>query len=224
MSDLGRDLLRYARDLGWRHLEAASPMLDSGAGDLDPLEAPDLESMSRRLADCRRCGLCERRRQVVFGVGNVRAQVMFVGEGPGADEDRIGEPFVGRAGRLLNQMLRAMGLARDDVYIANVVKCRPPGNRDPRDDEAATCLPFLYRQVDLVDPLVVVTLGRIAARYLLGTTAPIGSYRGRWKTWRGRALMPTFHPAYLLRTPSAKAEAWSDLKAVRDRVREVGAR
>ena len=123
------------------------------------------------------------------------------------------------AGQLLNAMIFALGLRREDVYIANIVKCRPPRNRDPEPDEAAACLPFLRRQAELVGPEVVVTLGRIAARYLLGTTAPISSYRGRWQSWEGRAVLPTFHPAYLLRNPAAKAQAWTDLKALRDRLR-----
>jgi uracil-DNA glycosylase family 4 len=143
---------------------------------------------------------------------------MFIGEGPGADEDRLGEPFVGRAGQLLTSMIRALGLTRNDVYIANIVKCRPPGNRDPEVGEAAACLPFLRRQIELVDPTVLVLLGRIAARFLLGTTAPISSYRGRWTSFDKRAVLPTFHPAYLLRTPSAKAQAWLDLKAVKKRL------
>jgi DNA polymerase len=143
---------------------------------------------------------------------------MFVGEGPGADEDRQGEPFVGKAGQLLNAMLPAIGLKREDVYIGNVVKCRPPGNRDPEDDEVAACIPFLHRQIELVGPDVIVTLGRIAARHLLGTTAPISSYRGRWTSFAGRDVLPTFHPAYLLRNPAAKAQAWADLKQLRQRL------
>ena len=144
---------------------------------------------------------------------------MFVGEGPGADEDRIGEPFVGRAGQLLNAMLPSIGLKREDVYIANVVKCRPPGNRDPEPDEAAACMPFLKRQIELIDPAVIVCLGRVAARHLLGTTAPISSYRGRWTTWAGRDVLPTFHPAYLLRNPAAKRDSWADFKKLREKLR-----
>jgi uracil-DNA glycosylase family 4 len=137
---------------------------------------------------------------------------MFIGEGPGADEDRLGEPFVGRAGQLLNAMLQAISMDRKDVYIANVVKCRPPKNRDPEPDEAAACLPFLRHQIELIRPTVLVLLGRIAARFLLGTTAPIGSYRGRWTSWEGYDVLPVFHPAFLLRNPAAKAQAWADLK------------
>jgi len=227
-----RDLLAYLRDYGWRDVAAEPPArrpaaapaassMSAGAttgapaAGADPLAAADLAAMGAALRDCRRCRLCQGRTQVVFGVGAPRARVMFVGEGPGADEDRLGEPFVGRAGGLLNSMLRAIDLAREDVYIANVVKCRPPGNRDPEPDEAAACLPFLWRQIEMIDPVVIVTLGRIAASHLIGTTAPISSYRGRWMKARGRAVLPTFHPAYLLRSPSAKAQAWSDLKLVR---------
>jgi len=188
----------------------------------EPLAAADLDEMARRLAPCKRCRLCQARTQVVFGVGNPKARVIFVGEGPGADEDRLGEPFVGRAGQLLNVMLPSIGLRREDVYIANIVKCRPPGNRDPQPDEAAACMPFLKRQIDLIDPAVIVLLGRIAARYLLGTSAPISTYRGRWTTWQGRAVLPTFHPAYLLRNPAAKRESWADFKQLRARLREPG--
>jgi uracil-DNA glycosylase len=220
-----RDLLAYLDDFGWRDVDATiaaarQPVAEPSApaGAQDPLATADLGEMGRRLAGCTRCRLCQGRSKVVFGVGNPRARVVFVGEGPGADEDRIGEPFVGRAGQLLNVMLPSIGLRREDVYIANIVKCRPPGNRDPQPDEAATCMPFLVRQIEMIDPAVIVLLGRIAARYLLGTTAPISSYRGRWTTWHGRDVLPTFHPAYLLRNPAAKREAWVDLKLLKERL------
>jgi len=217
-----RDLLLYLRDFGFADVDvgaapAARP--PSSSSDGDPLGAEDLAVMARRLADCRRCRLCQGRTQVVFGVGDSKARVVFIGEAPGADEDRLGEPFVGRAGRLLNEMLRAIRLRREDVYIANILKCRPPGNRDPQDDETAACLPFLRRQIELIGPRVIVTLGRVAARHLLGTTAPISSYRGRWTTWQATPVLPTFHPAYLLRNPAAKAQAWTDLKQL---VRRLG--
>jgi uracil-DNA glycosylase family 4 len=224
-----RDLLTYLRDFGWRDVDTAAlaarrasapPPVAATEEAADPRTAGDLGEMARRLASCRRCRLCRGRTQVVFGVGHPKARVVFIGEGPGADEDRIGEPFVGRAGQLLNVMLPSIGLRREDVYIANVVKCRPPGNRDPEPDEAAACLPFLVRQIEMIDPAVIVLLGRIAARYLLRTNAPISSYRGRWMSWQGRAVLPTFHPAYLLRNPVAKREAWADLKKVRDRLAE----
>ncbi len=220
-----RDLLAYLQDFGWRDVDSASlsaprapAQQASTAGGADPLAAEDLGEMARRLADCRRCRLCQGRTQVVFGVGNPKARVVFVGEGPGADEDRLGEPFVGRAGQLLNVMLPSIGLRREDVYIANIVKCRPPGNRDPETDEAAACMPFLHRQIELIKPDVIVLLGRIAARFLLGTTAPISSYRGRWTVWHGTSVLPTFHTAYLLRNPAAKRESWVDFKKLKERL------
>jgi uracil-DNA glycosylase len=214
-----RDLLVYLQDFGWRDVDTARVSsrrrAAPGAVATDPRAAGDLAGMAAALHDCRRCRLSQGRTHVVFGVGDPAAAVMFVGEAPGADEDRLGEPFVGRAGQLLNSMLRAIGLRREDVYIANVIKCRPPGNRDPKDDEVGTCLPFLWRQVELLNPRVIVTLGRVAARHLLGTTAPISTYRGRWMRWRSWDVLPTFHPAYLLRSPAAKAQAWADLKQLR---------
>ncbi|HUK12153.1 MAG TPA: uracil-DNA glycosylase [Thermoanaerobaculaceae bacterium] len=205
--------------------EAAPPRArearEAPAGD--PLAAADLAAMGSALAGCRRCRLCQGRTQVVFGVGNPRARVVFVGEGPGAEEDRRGEPFVGNAGQLLNAMLPSIGLRRQDVYIANIVKCRPPGNRDPQPDEAAACMPFLKRQIELIDPEVIVLLGRIAARYLLGTSAPISSYRGRWTTWQGRDVLPTYHPAYLLRSPLGKRDSWADFKKLKQRLDAAGA-
>jgi uracil-DNA glycosylase family 4 len=228
-----RDLLKYLDDFGWHDVDTVSATAGNAAlragkaippravaGAEDPLAAGDLAEMARRLADCRRCRLCQGRTKVVFGVGNPKAKVMFVGEGPGADEDRIGEPFVGRAGQLLNEMLPSIGLRREDVYIANIVKCRPPGNRDPQPDEAAACMPFLKRQLELVSPNVIVLLGRVAARFLLGTTAPISSYRGKWTVWHGYSVLPTYHTAYLLRSPAAKRESWLDLKQLKKRLEE----
>ena len=156
------------------------------------------------------------RRQVVFGVGNPEADLMFVGEAPGADEDLAGEPFVGAAGQLLRKIVEAIGLTREQVYIANVIKCRPPGNRNPEPDEVEQCEPFLFRQIDIIKPKVVVALGRFAAHALLRTTDPITRIRGREYKYRDAILMPTFHPAYLLRYPSAKREVWEDMKRVRD--------
>jgi uracil-DNA glycosylase family 4 len=167
-------------------------------------------------ADCSRCKLHTLgRTQVVFGVGNPNADLMFVGEAPGADEDIQGEPFVGRAGQLLTKIIEAIGLRREDVYIANVIKCRPPGNRNPEPDEVEQCEPFLFRQIDTVKPKVVVALGKFAAQCLLRTTDPITRIRGREFKYRDAILMPTYHPAYLLRTPSAKREVWEDMKRVR---------
>jgi DNA polymerase len=174
-----------------------------------------LRSVRQEIGDCRRCRLHERRTHIVFGVGNPRAALMFVGEGPGEDEDRKGEPFVGRAGQLLTDIITGgMGLKRSDVYIANVVKCRPPGNRNPEPDEIATCQPFLARQIDAVSPRVVVALGKFAAQTLLATTTPISKLRGRWFDFQGRKLMPTFHPSYLLRNPADKGLVWEDIKQV----------
>jgi uracil-DNA glycosylase family 4 len=167
--------------------------------------------------DCSRCKLHTLgRKQIVFGVGNPNADLMFVGEAPGADEDIQGEPFVGRAGQLLTKIIEAIGLKREDVYIANVIKCRPPGNRNPEPDEVEQCEPFLFRQIDTIKPKVIVALGKFAAQCLLKTDEPISRLRGREYTYRDAILMPTFHPAYLLRNPSSKREVWDDMKRVRD--------
>lgn len=166
--------------------------------------------------DCRRCKLCTLgRNKIVFGVGNPKARLMFVGEGPGEEEDKRGEPFVGKAGQLLTKIIEAIGLTRDQVYIANVIKCRPPGNRNPEPDEVASCEPFLFRQIDAIQPRVIVPLGKFAAQCLLKTADPITRLRGRTFEYRGATLIPTFHPAYLLRNPSAKREVWEDMKKVR---------
>ena len=168
------------------------------------------------LGDCTRCKLHGLgRRQIVFGVGNPQAELMFVGEAPGADEDIQGEPFVGRAGQLLTKIIEAIGLRRQDVYIANVIKCRPPGNRNPEPDEVAQCEPFLFRQIDTIRPKVVVALGTFAAQSLLRTTDAITRIRGREFKYRDAILIPTYHPAYLLRNPSAKRDVWEDMKKVR---------
>jgi DNA polymerase len=167
------------------------------------------------IGDCRRCGLCHGRNKIVFGVGNPAARLMFVGEGPGVDEDRKGEPFVGRAGQLLDRILAAMGLDRSQVYIGNVVKCRPPDNRVPTPDEAATCVPFLRAQIAIIRPEVIVALGRTALEGLLGQkVASMSRVRGDWMSFEGIPLMPTFHPAYLLRSPQAKRPVWEDMKTV----------
>jgi DNA polymerase len=166
--------------------------------------------------DCTRCKLHTLgRRQVVFGVGNPNADLMFVGEAPGADEDIQGEPFVGRAGQLLTKIIEAIGMTRDDVYIANVIKCRPPQNRNPEPDEVEQCEPFLFRQIQTIKPKVIVALGKFAAQSLLKTTEPITRIRGREYKYRDAILMPTYHPAYLLRNPSSKREVWEDMKRVR---------
>ncbi len=163
---------------------------------------------------CTRCKLHKARKQIVFGVGNPKAQLVFVGEGPGRDEDEQGEPFVGRAGKLLTQMIEAMSLRRQDVYICNVVKCRPPENRLPEKDETATCSPYLIRQLDVIHPKVICCLGACSAQTLLNTAQGISRFRGEWFEFRGAKLIATYHPAYLLRNPAAKAEVWKDLQKV----------
>ena len=191
----------------------------------DPIAA--LKLIREDLGDCTRCKLHQQgRKQIVFGVGNPRADLMFVGEGPGADEDTQGEPFVGRAGQLLNNMIKAMGIRREDVYIANIVKCRPPGNRTPERDECETCSPFLMRQIAVVKPKVVVALGAVSAKNLLAINAPMSELRGRFydfmpagarssdPSWQGTKLAVTYHPAFLLRDPRQKGEAWKDLQMV----------
>jgi uracil-DNA glycosylase len=191
----------------------------------DPLAA--LKLIREDLGDCTRCKLHKQgRKQIVFGVGNPHADLMFVGEGPGADEDTQGEPFVGRAGQLLNNMIKAMGIRREDVYIANVVKCRPPGNRTPERDECDTCSPFLMRQIAVIKPKVVVALGAVSAKNLLAINAPMSELRGRFydfmpagarssdPSWQGAKLAVTYHPAFLLRDPRQKGEAWKDLQMV----------
>ena len=168
------------------------------------------------IGDCTRCKLHTLgRTQVVFGVGNPDADLMFVGEAQGADEDVQGIPFVGRAGQLLTKIIEAIGLTRDDVYIANIIKCRPPQNRNPEPDEVATCEPFLFRQIDIITPKIIVALGKYAAQTLLRSEAPISRLRGRQFDYRGATLIPTFHPAYLLRNPSSKREVWEDMKLVK---------
>ncbi|MCP3103488.1 uracil-DNA glycosylase [Myxococcus sp. K15C18031901] len=177
-------------------------------------ERPTLDQVRRELGDCRRCKLCTGRKNIVFGSGNPRAQLVFVGEGPGENEDLQGVPFVGAAGELLTKMIEAMGFRRDDVYICNVVKCRPPGNRNPEPDEIQACEPFLRAQLAAIQPKVVVALGKFAAQTLLRDSTPITRMRGNWRVYEGIQLMPTFHPAYLLRNPAEKRNAWADLQAV----------
>jgi uracil-DNA glycosylase family 4 len=173
-----------------------------------------LKAIREDLGDCTRCRLHQGRKNLVFGVGNMNADIMFVGEGPGADEDAQGEPFVGRAGQLLNNMISAMGIQRADVYIANVVKCRPPGNRTPEKDECDTCSPFLMRQIEVIRPKVIVALGAVAAKNLLAINDSMANLRGRWYDFKGSKLAVTYHPAYLLRDPRQKKETWKDLQMV----------
>ena len=180
----------------------------------DRVKGDTLERTREDLGECTRCRLHKQRNKIVFGAGNPRAELVFVGEGPGHDEDMQGLPFVGRAGKLLTQMIEAMGLQRDQVYICNVVKCRPPENRKPEDDEVATCSPYLYRQLDAIAPKAIVCLGATAAQELLKTKDSISRFRGTWFDFRNTKLLATYHPAYLLRNPAAKGEVWKDLQKV----------
>ncbi len=202
-------------------LEVLTSRPEQGVND----PAIALKLIREDLGDCTRCKLARQgRKQIVFGVGNPHAELMFVGEGPGADEDEQGEPFVGRSGQLLNNMIKAMGLQREEIYIANVVKCRPPGNRAPERDESETCAPFLMRQIAAIKPKVVVALGAVAAKNLLAINAPMSELRGRFydfmpagthdPAWQGTKLAVTYHPAFLLRDPRQKGEAWKDLQMV----------
>ena len=213
-----------SRDAGWRRRAGDQPQVLAPDESISPVQAGEPVTFSRSagealiairedLGDCCRCKLhAQGRKQIVFGVGNPAADVMFVGEAPGADEDEQGIPFVGRAGQLLTKMIEAMGFSRDEVYIANVLKCRPPGNRDPQPDEVESCEPFLFRQIETVQPKVIIALGAFAARTLLKTLDPISRLRGRVYDYRGAKLIPTFHPSFLLRSPGYKREAWEDLK------------
>lgn len=237
------DHLQYFKELGvagvsrdpqWRvrpmAVEAAADALASPAAATSPASpdspaAPASFVSSESLDDiktdigpaCTRCKLCTQgRSQIVFGVGNPKARLMFVGEAPGEDEDKKGEPFVGRAGQLLTKIIEAIGMSRDQVYIANVIKCRPPNNRNPEPDEVEACEPYLFRQIAVIRPRVIVPLGKFAAQCLLKSVEPITRLRGRQFDYRGTVLIPTFHPAYLLRNPSAKREVWEDMKKVRD--------
>jgi uracil-DNA glycosylase family 4 len=222
-----------SRDAAWRTRAAdQAPSADQGSdpgqtsgGQNMQSEAPltfsknateALASIRADIGDCTRCKLHTLgRTQIVFGVGNPEAELMFVGEAPGADEDEQGFPFVGRAGQLLTKIIEAINLRREDVYIANIIKCRPPQNRNPEPDEVASCEPFLFRQIDVIKPKVVVALGKYAAQTLLRAETPISRLRGQVLDYRGVKLIPTFHPAYLLRNPSSKREVWEDMKLVK---------
>jgi uracil-DNA glycosylase family 4 len=234
--------LRFAADLGvagvsrdpaWRSraeaavvppletLEAVPRNLEGEPAALFKSSADALVAVRTEIGDCTRCKLhALGRKQIVFGVGNPDADLMFVGEAPGGDEDIQGIPFVGRAGQLLTKIIEAIGLTRDDVYIANVIKCRPPGNRNPEQDEVETCEPFLFKQIDVIKPKVIVALGKFGAQTLLRTLDPISRLRGRIFDYRGAKLVPTFHPAYLLRNPASKREVWEDMKLVRRLLQE----
>ena len=209
-----------SRDPAWRVRGDAASSLNASSEEhpvaFSRSAAEALVAVRTEIGDCTRCKLhAQGRKQIVFGVGNPEADLMFVGEAPGGDEDIQGIPFVGRAGQLLTKIIEAIDLKREDVYIANVIKCRPPGNRNPEQDEVETCEPFLFQQIDIIKPKVVVALGTFAARALLRTLDPISRLRGRVYDYRGAKLIPTFHPAYLLRNPASKREVWEDMKVVR---------
>lgn len=220
-----RQELLLLREFGFTHLDLTSSATPAkGAGAAAPVSTSGAEpasegvdslaALTSEILACRSCRLCEERTNAVVGTGSPEADLMFIGEAPGRDEDLAGEPFVGRAGQLLTDIIKAMQFRREDVYIANVIKCRPPGNRNPEPDELDACRPFIHRQIELIAPRVIVTLGRFAYQSLTGDTAPISSIRGNWQEFRGIRLMPTYHPAYLLRNPAAKREVWSDMKLV----------
>jgi len=203
-----------AEDLRYLEGNAALPRDNPGAlGHLDTLEA-----LKAFIGECQRCKLCRGRTNLVFGEGSPRARLMFVGEGPGREEDKVGKPFVGEAGRLLTRIIEAMGLTREGVYICNVVKCRPPKNRDPERDEIDTCIPFMKRQIDIIMPEVICILGRVAGKVILGDGFKVTRDRGKWHRYGDIAVMPTFHPAYLLRNLSAKRHVWEDVKKIMSRL------
>jgi DNA polymerase len=203
-------------------VDSAVDELPDGVGSSASAPMTSLGDVRAVLGDCQRCPLGAHRRNLVFGVGSENAELMFVGEAPGADEDLQGEPFVGKAGQLLTKMINAMGLERDEVYIANIIKCRPPRNRDPLPEEIAACEPFLRRQIDVIGPRLIVALGGFAAKTLIGTETGITRLRGSWHAYQGIPLMPTFHPAYLLRNPDGKRPAWNDLQVVMKEMDRLG--
>jgi DNA polymerase len=222
--EASKEHLRFAAELGVAGV-SRDPAWRARGGGVPPPPAPvaifadaaaALAGVRTEIGDCVRCKLhAQGRKQIVFGVGNPDADLMFVGEAPGAEEDLRGIPFVGAAGQLLTKIIEAIELTREDVYIANVIKCRPPGNRNPEPDEVETCEPFLFQQIDVIKPKVIVALGKFAAQTILRTLDPISRLRGRVYDYRGAKLIPTFHPAYLLRNPSSKREVWEDMKLVR---------
>jgi len=215
--EITNDIIRSLRalsDAGWQGFDCSESCLEtlkswegSGTGMVETLE-----DITDDLGDCHRCELARERTHIVFGVGNPEAKLVFVGEAPGRDEDREGEPFVGRAGQLLTRIIQAMNLTRDQVYICNIVKCRPPGNRNPMPDEIATCSPFLKRQLTTIQPDFICALGKFAAQTLLDTTVPISKLKGHFHDYMGIKLMPTYHPAYLLRNPEKKRDVWENMQ------------
>jgi DNA polymerase len=206
--------LALLRDLGFTHLDLTVARPARAEAAAEPADEDEWQALMNAAHNCNACRLAGTRKNVVFGVGNPHADLMFVGEAPGRDEDEKGEPFVGRAGQLLTDIIKAMKLTRDDVYIANVVKCRPPENRNPEPDELDECRPFIRRQIEMIQPKVIVALGKIGLQSLTEKSYAISAVRGQWLDYNGIKLMPTYHPAYLLRTPSAKKDVWNDMKKV----------
>ena len=218
-----RSQFEYLTDLGFEEHKVTVPE----GSDVQNAEAanPDsaaLDAIFNELGNCQRCGLGASRTKLAYGVGNPNARLVLVGDAPGREEDLQGEPFVGEAGQLLDRILQAMGLHRNDVYICNVLKCRPPNNRDPQPEEGATCEAFLVRQIAAVRPQVIIALGRFAVHSLLKTNAPISKLRGEWQSYQGIPLMPTYHPAYLLNNPEGKRDVWDDMKQVLRRLQTDG--
>ena len=207
-----KQLVETERAFGLEEIRSPRPAARAAAGA--PEKGRALQELNRKYQDCRMCGLCEGRTHVVFGSGDPEARLMFVGEAPGHDEDREGLPFVGKAGQLLTKIIEAMKLKREEVYIANCLKCRPPNNRPPLPTEIAACKPILLAQIEIIRPRIVCALGKFAAQTLLGTDEPIGALRGRFFDWRGMKLMPTYHPAYLLRNPADKKVVWRDVQKI----------
>ena len=207
--------MELKRVISYMRLKESDPlaMVNAPADTVD-VNTPTLQDIRQELGDCHRCPLCQKRTHIVFGEGNPQARLAFVGEAPGADEDMQGRPFVGKAGQLLTKIIQAMGLTRQDVYICNILKCRPPGNRNPKPDEITTCEPFLVKQLQVIQPKVICALGTFAAHTLLKTEVPITVLRGRFHTYQGIHLMPTYHPAYLLRNPGAKKQVWEDMQMI----------
>ena len=221
---LARSQFEYLSDLGLESQKRDAPDAGEEQQNLETNAAlqETLDTIRTDLGDCQRCGLAASRTELVYGVGNPNARLLLVGEAPGREEDARGEPFVGEAGRLLDKILLAMGMQREEVYICNVLKCRPPKNRDPQPEEVATCEAFLIRQVAAIRPQVIVGLGRFAVHCLLKTKAPISRLRGEWQNYQGIPMMPTYHPAYLLRNPDGKRDVWEDMKEVLRRLHAEG--
>lgn len=214
-----REFVNYQRRLGMQLIEGNHPLVIAKPAlptetPPEPLDEMSLEAIREEMGDCRRCQLWKSRTRLVFGEGDPEARLMFIGEAPGAEEDQQGEPFVGEAGQLLNRILNKMEISRQEVYITNVVKSRPPGNRNPTAGEIAACRPFLIKQIQAIRPQIIVTLGLVPTQALLESKAPLSRFRGKWQQWRGIAVMPTFHPAYLLRSPQDKFKTWEDMLKV----------